>query len=189
MQVDNPGRILLALDKKLDHKVELTLIGKSALWLGYDDAPNHFGVTLDVDSVVPERESAAFHLDLQFWDSLTSANAELATHGLYLTHIFEEWQIILRGNWMDHRVVLHRPAGLCHIRLLRPATLDLILTKMMRGADPQHLEEVAWMMQHDRITRADLLAAFQAARVPEDQEILALFETAKPLVLARAYVS
>lgn len=189
MQVDNPGRIRLALDKKLDHKVELTLIGKSAMWLGYDDAPKHFGVTLDVDSVVPERESAAFDVDAQFWDSLTAANAELATHGLYLTHIFEERQIILRENWMDQRVVLHRPAGLMHIRLLRPATIDLILTKMMRGADPQHLEEIAWMAQHDRIKRAELIAAFQVAQVPEDAEILALFETAKPLVLARAYDS
>ena len=43
MQPDNPSHILLELDSRLDHPVELTLIGKSAIWLGYDDPPEGFG--------------------------------------------------------------------------------------------------------------------------------------------------
>ncbi|MDB6003949.1 MAG: hypothetical protein JWR15_936, partial [Prosthecobacter sp.] len=35
MQADNPTLILQTLDARLDHAVELTLIGKSALWLGF----------------------------------------------------------------------------------------------------------------------------------------------------------
>jgi hypothetical protein len=33
MPADNPSLILQTLDARLDHDVELTLIGKSALWL------------------------------------------------------------------------------------------------------------------------------------------------------------
>jgi len=35
---------------------------------------------------------------------------------------------------------------------LPPATLDLILTKMMRGEDSQDMEDRAFLIQHDRIT-------------------------------------
>ena len=189
MQADNPSRILRALDGKLDHEVELTVIGKSALWLGYDDAPEKFGSTLDVDSVVPEIQSAAFDEDLSFWNSLAQASEELRPFGIYLTHIFEERQIILRPQWVSERVPLHRPPDLRHLRLLRPATLDLILSKMMRGNDPQHLDEIAWMIQHDRIHRRDLAATFDGAKVPQEAGIPELFAQARPLVLARAYDS
>lgn len=189
MPVDNPSRILRVLDEKLDHDVELTVIGKSALWLGYDDAPESFGATLDVDGVVPEIQSAALDEDLSFWKSLAKANEELERIGIYLTHIFEERQIIFRAQWVSERVALRRPPDLRHLRLFRPATLDLILSKMMRGNDPQHLEEIAWLIQHDRIHRRDLMAAFDVAKVPQEDCIPELFAQARPLVLALAYDS
>lgn len=46
------------LDEKLDHAAELTVIGKSALWLGCDAAPEKFGATLDVDGVMAVFDAA-----------------------------------------------------------------------------------------------------------------------------------
>jgi hypothetical protein len=182
MPADNPSLILQTLDARLDHDVELTLIGKSALWLGFDDVPTSYGVTQDVDTVVPEQQSEQMNEDLAFWDALTAANAELQHLGIYLTHIFEEWQIILRLEWLAHRVPLQRPA-LRHLRLFRPATVDLILSKMMRGDDPQHMDEIRWMITHENISRQQLEEAFITAHVPDDLEIAEAFATAKPLVL------
>jgi len=102
-------------------------------------------VTQDVDTVVPAQQSEQMNDDLAFWDALTAANAELQPLGIYLTHIFEEWQIIMRREWLIHRVPIRRPA-LTHLRLFRPTTLDLILSKMMRGDDPQHMDEIRWMI-------------------------------------------
>lgn len=181
MPADNPTLILQTLDARLDHVVELTLIGKSALWLGFDNPPTDYGVTQDVDAVVPGQQSDQMNEDLAFWDALTSANADLQAQGIYLTHIFEEWQIILRRDWFSHRIAIQRPQ-LIHLRLYRPATVDLILSKMMRGDDPQHMEEIHWMIAHEEITRSDLEAAFAAAHIPDDAEIVESFEIAKAKV-------
>lgn len=183
MQADNPSLILQTLDARLDHAVELTLIGKSALWLGFDNVPAAYSVTQDVDTVVPAQQSEQMNDDLAFWDALTAANAELQPLGIYLTHIFEEWQIIMRREWLIHRVPIRRPA-LTHLRLFRPATLDLILSKMMRGDDPQHMEEIRWMIAIDKISSPDLESAFASAHVPDDEEVMQAFEIAKSCVLA-----
>ena len=182
MLADNPTLILQTLDARLNHEVELTLIGKSALWLGYDNPPTDYGVTQDVDAVVPEQQSDQMNEDLAFWDALTAANTDLLEQGIYLTHIFEEWQIILRRDWFMHRIAIQRPQ-LQHLRLYRPATVDLILSKMMRGDDPKHMEEIRWMIAHERITSSDLEAAFASAHIPEDAEIVESFEIAKAKVL------
>lgn len=172
MQADNPSLILQTLDARLNHKVELTLIGKSALWLGFDN------VTQDVDTVVPAQQSEQMNDDLAFWDALTAANAELEPMGIYLTHIFEEWQIIMRREWLMHRVHIRRPA-LTHLHLFRPATLDLILSKMMRGDDPQHMDEIRWMIGCENISTHDLESAFASAHLPEDEEVAQAFKVAK----------
>lgn len=185
MPADNPSLILQTLDARLDNDVELTLIGKSALWLGFDDVPTAYGVTQDVDTVVPAQQSEQMNDDLAFWDALTAANGELQPLGIYLTHIFEEWQIIMRREWFAHRVPILRPA-LKHLRLFRPATLDLILSKMMRGDDPQHMEEIRWMIDHENISAPELETAFASVHVPDDADVLSAFEIAKPLVLAMA---
>src|SRR4051812_40959673 len=136
MPADNPSHILRLLDAKLDHKVELTLIGKSALWLGFDNAPTDFGKTLDVDGVVSADQSAAFDTDMGFWDALRNTNQELAALGLYLSHIFEEEQIILTRNWLENRARISRPT-LQHLVLYRPSALDL--------------EEISWLLRHEGI--------------------------------------
>lgn len=189
MQRDNPSHILKTLDTQLSHPVELTLIGKAAIWLGYESPPDDYGSTMDVDAVVPANESAAMDQDVVFWEALAQANAVLEPLNLYLTHIFEEEQIFLRPDWATHRVNISRP-DLKQLRLFRPATLDLILTKMMRGADPTHMAEIQWMICHDGISRDAMLACLEAARLPDDSpEWQTLFEKAKAAVCKMNYES
>jgi hypothetical protein len=54
---------------------------------------------------------------------------------------------------------------------------------MMRGDDPQHMDEIRWMITHENISRHQLEEAFITAHVPDDLEIAEAFATAKPLVL------
>ena len=183
MPSDNPALILQTLDSRLDHEVELTLIGKSALWLGFDDPPLSYGTTQDVDAVVPAHQSDQVNDDLAFWDALSETNEELRAAGIYLTHIFEDWQIIMRKDWFARRLPVIRPV-LKHIKLFRPATLDLILSKMMRGADPQHMEEIGWMIAREHIAREELLAAISSAHVPDEEEVAEAFAVARTSVLA-----
>ena len=189
MQPDNPSRILRELDGRLDHPVELTLIGKSAIWLGYDNPPDGFGVTADVDTVVPTEYSPIMDHDLAFWDALQLANASLEHLGLYLSHIFEEKSVFLRADWAAHRVRISRPTTQ-HLIPFRPPTLDLILTKMMRGNDPQHMDEIQWMITKDHITRSAMESCLKAAVIPDDDEVwLSLFQEAQTVVLAMKYES
>ncbi len=188
-EIDNPSRILLELDSRLDHSVELTLIGKSAIWLGYADPPTGYGVTADVDAVVPAEHSEVMDHDLAFWQSLKEANAALEPFGLYLSHIFEQHSVFLRADWAAHRVRVTRPVT-NHLGLFRPATLDLILTKMMRGDDPQHMEEIQWMIHKDHISKQDMAACLAVAVIPDDDPIWQeLFQQAKTAVLAMSYES
>lgn len=186
---DNPSHILRTLDAKLKHTVELTLIGKAAIWLGYDSPPADYGSTMDVDAVVPAFASAALDEDVGFWEALAQANEVLRPLDLYLTHIFEEEQIFLRPGWSAHRVRILRPE-LSHISLFRPATLDLILTKMMRGADPTHMAEIQWMITTDRISRKEMMESLAKAKLPDDSaEWPVLFEQAQSMILQMSYES
>jgi hypothetical protein len=62
------------------------------------------------------------------------------------------------------------------------ATLDLILTKMMRGDDDQDMKDIEFMIQHDHIAPAELEAAFSDAVIPDILELRDAFRRAQPLV-------
>ena len=51
--MSNPLRILKVLDLCLGEPAEITLFGRSALALGYPNAPDHFHNTHDVDGILP----------------------------------------------------------------------------------------------------------------------------------------
>ena len=68
------------------------------------------------------------------------------------------------------------------LRLFRPATLDLILTKMMRGDDPQDMADVAFLIRHDHVTPAQMESALAEAVIPDLTELRDTFERAKPRV-------
>ena len=66
--------------------------------------------------------------------------------------------------------------------MFRPATLDLILTKMMRGDDPQDMADVDFLVRHDRVTADQLEAALAAVVLPGLVELHDAFAQAKPRV-------
>lgn len=70
------------------------------------------------------------------------------------------------------------------LRLFRPHTIDLILTKMMRGNDTQDMEDVRFLIEHEGITAAQMEPAFATVRMPYVVELHDAFAKALPAVRA-----
>ena len=184
--MNNPLRILQAVDARLDQPFELYLFGRAALVLGFSDPPATAAATQDVDGIIPSNLLAGLQANDAWWTALQSANDELAAEGLYLTHLFDEEQIILRAGWLAQAVDLPK-LTMRFLRLRRPATIDLILTKMMRGPDPEDMQDVRFYLEREpTIGFEELQEAFSLAIGPDVPEIWQLFEAAKPIVLAAA---
>lgn len=179
--MNNPLRILETLDRHFAAPAELTLFGRAALALGYPGSPAAFAATQDVDAILPLVWLAAEDQQLDFWAAQQRTNAELEPDGLYITHLFRELDVILTPDWLAHRTPI--PLGFRRLAVFRPATVDLILTKMARG-DDNDLADIRFLLQQETMTAGQLRAAFQRARVPDVPEIQALFQAAKPKVLA-----
>jgi hypothetical protein len=182
--MNNPLFILQTLDRRLDHPVELTLYGRAALALGFLSHESRHETTQDVDAIIPLAQLDQLRADDQFWSARDATNAELAERGLYLTHLFTEADVFLLPDWLSRRLPI--PGSFAHLKLLRPATLDLILTKMMRGADPEDLSDIEFLLKHEPVTEAHLRAAFDRVRLPDFQELRDAFRAAQPKVLALA---
>lgn len=183
--MDNPSLILRAVDRRLDPEVRLFLYGRSAICLGFDNSPPEAAKSQDVDAIISFTQSRELEQDSGFWDAIEGANAELAAHGLYITHLFSEAEVFLRRDWCNHLMPVSRPA-LRWLRLFRPATVDLILTKMMRGNDPQDMADAGFMIRHDQVTPELLEAVFAAAVIPDLVEFRDAFAKARPVVLKLA---
>lgn len=186
----NVERILTTLDRHLYHDTALILYGRAAISLGFTNPPAEALLTRDVDAIVPISQLDAFRADDGFWDAQELTNKELEPRGLYITHIFQADQVFLRRDWENHLVPVTRPPTRW-LRLIRPATLDLILTKMMRGNDPQDMADIEFLIRHDQITPADIESALTEVVIPDLVELRDAFEKAKPRVreLARAAAS
>jgi hypothetical protein len=181
--MNNPRRILQALDRHLTAPAELTLFGRAALALGYAGSPAAFATTRDVDAILPLSWLAAEDQNLDFWQAQQRTNAELEPEGLYLTHLFREVDVILTPDWLKARLQITHPFQ--RLTVFRPSTLDLILTKMARG-DENDLADIRFLLRQEPITSDQLRAAFHRARVPDVPEIEELFLAAQPKVLALA---
>ena len=166
----NPERILVTLDRHLNHPVTLVIYGRAAIALGFPGRVDpDLQSTLDVDVIIPESEVSALDADSAFWGALDACNQELAPESLYITHLFVEDQVILRPDWRAHCQPIHLP-GLSYLHLLRPDIPDLVLTKMMR-VDPQDRADVLFLAQQTNATRAEWAACFDRARLPDIPEI------------------
>ena len=181
----HPERLLLALDEGLDHSVRLILYRRSAVWLGFENPPAAAATTQDVDAIIPNEQVQALADDLQFWDSRDAVNERFKSEGLYITHLFPESEVFLRRDWLDHIIPITR-LKLRQLKLFRPATIDLVLSKMMRGNDPQDMADAGFMIHHDRITESQLLAAFTQMKPIELVELRDAFAKAKPIILKLA---
>jgi hypothetical protein len=183
--MDNASIILQTLDGHLDHPVRLILYGRAALQLGFSEPPPEVAKSKDVDAIIPIGDLESLSADERFWDAQEATNAELKSRGLYITHLFRGDQVFLRRDWEQHLVPISRPP-LRWLRLFRPATLDLILTKMMRGDDAQDMADIEFLITHDRVTPEQIEGAFKEAVIPDLVELRDAFERAKPVVRALA---
>jgi hypothetical protein len=181
--MSNPLRILTTLDQHLTLPAEITLFGRSALALGYAQAPDHFHNTQDVDGILPLAWLQPPDEHQDFWQAVQGTNAELELDGLYVTHLFRETDVILQPDWVNHRLRLE--VGLSKLAVFRPATVDLILTKMAR-ADEDDLQDIQFLLHQESFSQEQLKTAFACARVPDVSEIQELFDRAQPKVLALA---
>ena len=80
--MSNPLRILRILDQHLTLPAELTLFGRSALALGYSQAPARFHNTQDVDGILPLAWFQPPDAHEDFWHAVQRTNAELEPDGL-----------------------------------------------------------------------------------------------------------
>lgn len=183
--MNNPERILQALDRHLRQPTRIVLFGRAALALGYGAPGSAFGVTQDVDAILPAIEMARIEADRQFWDALEAANKELEPTGLYMTHLFTDEQVLLSADWLEKIVPVQATVAFGHIELFRPSGTDLILTKMMRN-DPQDVQDIRFLLSQEKIAPAQLTQAFGGARVPPVPEIVQIFQTMQPIVLSMA---
>lgn len=181
----NAERIVNALDSLLDHEVSLVIYGRAAVALGFANPPGDVANSLDVDVILRDSHTASLDADDQFWDSQAAVNAQLDREGLYMTHLFGERQVFLRRQWESEILPVLRPP-LKFLRLFRPATIDLILTKMMRGNDEQDMQDVDFMIRHDRITLPQIEDAFRDAVIPDCAELRDAYDRARPTVLTLA---
>lgn len=170
--MNHPEVILRTLDRHLGRPARLILYGRAALSLGFPDAPVEFAATMDVDAILPSIEMAAIEEDDDFWEALEKTNTELESDGLYMTHLFVEDQLILTPDWLDRLQPVHLK-GLRHLRLHRPDTGDLILTKMMR-VDPQDRDDIRFLME--RMPGVPIGLFLSRARIPDIPEIRDAFD-------------
>ena len=183
--MSNAARIVTELDGLLTCEASLILYGRASIALGFENPPEATLHSLDVDALLTTSHETAFAETPEFWEAQGELNTRLANTGLYMTHIFPADMVFLRRQWESEIVSVLRPP-LRHLRLFRPATLDLILTKMMRGNDEQDMQDVDFMIRHDRITQSQIEGAFRDAVIPEGVELNDAYERAKPTVLVIA---
>ena len=179
----NPERILRELDRHLRRPTRLILFGRAALALGFEPPDPTFAATRDVDMILPSVDMASIESDDQFWEAVDQTNRELEPSGLYITHLFGDDQIVIRPDWLDRIVPI--TFGLQQARLFRPASLDLLMTKMMRN-DPQELEDIRFLLRREQISRCDIEGAVRTARVPDLPELRTIFAEMVPLIEALA---
>jgi hypothetical protein len=105
----------------------------------------------------------------------------LAPSGLYLAHIFDEHQLILRPGWYVQKQRIEWPA-LGQLTLYRPATLDLILTKMARADDPEDRRDILTLIALDRLSPQAVRQAIADARVPDLPDQIEQFHRARAFI-------
>lgn len=177
----NPLRILQTLDRHLHGPFVLYVYGRSALALGFPLAPAAMHATMDVDAILPARDILAIEANEDFWRAQGLTNTELGESGLYFTHLFEDRQVILTPDWLA-RVVRLPSDSLKHLSLHRPATEDLILTKMMR-IDPQDREDIEFLLKQADLSKERLKYALETSIIPAVSEIKKAFEENKKWLL------
>ena len=154
--MNNAEMILTSLDRKLDARIELTLYGRAALVLGFDRSPVEYALSRDVDAVLWKGQAEMLLETTNFWEAVNQVNHELSDQELYISHFFEEDQVILRQDWQIHRVKVERSWH--HLDLYRLGDIDLLLSKLMRD-DPIDREDALFIYEQGRLDVATVTQA------------------------------
>ena len=80
--MNNARTILDLLDSNLDSKAEMTLYGRAALSLGFNNAPTEFGQSMDVDAILAVGEAESLLETTNFWSAIEKTNESLGESGL-----------------------------------------------------------------------------------------------------------
>jgi hypothetical protein len=177
----NPSEILLSsLDQLLEQPVDLVLFGRTALYFAFEAMREEYARTMDVDIILSSGQAEQLLSSSNFWDALEALNQKYADEGYYITHLFDESQIILRPDWMKHRVRI--PGPWQTLFLYRPANEDLLLTKLMRY-DPVDLQDARTICVCSGWSNHEIDAILASARVPEIPEILEQHDLCKRALL------
>jgi hypothetical protein len=171
--MSNAERILDALDAALDQQVELTLYGRAAFQLGWASPPSDVYSSLDVDVVLWLGQAEDLLQVGNFWDAVHQVNHLLEAEGLYISHFFEEDQVVLRPDWRTHRVPLE--GDWKNLVLYRLADEDLFLSKLMRD-EPLDRADAAFIVQHRGWGPEEIQRVIAQARVPPIAEVQEQFE-------------
>lgn len=91
----------------------------------------------------------------------------------------------LTPEWLE-KIVPISSESYRFLRLFRPSTIDLILTKMMRN-DAQDLDDIRFILEQEKIPSASLKAAFQRVAPSEVTELREIFVRMQPIVLDLAF--
>jgi hypothetical protein len=180
LPVNNPERILRKLDSYLEKETRIVLFGRAALALGYGRLGSQFGKTMDVDAILPVVEMGKIEADAQFWKAIELTNKSLLPEGLYVSHLFTDEQVALTPNWLA-KIVPVEIGDLKHLRLFRPSTIDLILTKMMRN-DRQDIGDIAFILSHEHVDPIELDKAFASVKPLGLEELQHIFSKMQPQV-------
>jgi hypothetical protein len=172
-EVKNAEKILNMLDGLLEQPVELTLYGRAALSLGFPDSPDEYAWSKDVDGVLWIGQAEELAACTNFWAAQEEVNTRLQEQGLFITHLFEEDQVVLRPVWRDQKVAIE--GSWKHLRVFRLHDLDLMLSKMMRN-DPVDRQDLLFIFDRSGCSGEDIQQAIKQARIPDVPEIKEQFE-------------
>lgn len=166
--MNNAERILSALDCKLNAAVELTLYGRAAFVLGFKDAPEEFAQSKDIDAILWIGQADELARTTNFWEALEEVNRMFRDQELYISHLFEEDQVVLTPEWKNQRIPIHGSWN--KLRVYRLGDIDLFLSKLMRN-DPQDISDAKFVAKRAGWNREMISRNISLARVPDIPEI------------------
>jgi hypothetical protein len=169
----NADTILSTLDGLLDQPVDITIYGRAALQLGFTRQRPEYAVSMDVDVVLWSDQAEILAGTTSFWDAVEETNRRLASGGLYISHFFDETQVILTPEWRSQRLPVQGPWR--KLILHRLGNGDLLLSKMMR-VDPQDLDDARFIIRESGLTSNDIRSLVARARIPDSAELREQFQ-------------
>ena len=168
----NAERLLGAVDERLSCSVELTLYGRAALHLGFPNPPHDYALSRDVDAVLWIGQAEELIEGSNFWEVIEEVNALFSDQELYISHFFEESQVILTPDWRLKRLPVIR--NWKNLKLFRLGNEDLFLSKLMRD-DPIDRMDAQFIVDSGPLSQEQIRCAINSARIPPVPEIAEQF--------------